>query len=118
MNRLLAGGLYKVTNSIVEVYQQYIFSGYKGWFGAEHLRKIIEHRTALSVALHTGLNTQRGIETSFHSILRQVCRARQSCVGLPRRPNARFQSGRSSRMAVTLYAIRVHCVLSVTVSVA
>ncbi|KAK9311252.1 hypothetical protein V1524DRAFT_419159 [Lipomyces starkeyi] len=58
MNRLLAGELYKVTNSIVEGYQQYLFSGYRGRSGAERLRKIIEHTTALSVPLHTGLNTQ------------------------------------------------------------
>ncbi|KAK9247038.1 P-loop containing nucleoside triphosphate hydrolase protein [Lipomyces tetrasporus] len=104
MSRLLAGGLYKVTNSIVEGYQQYLFSGYKGRFGAERLRKIIEHRTALSVALHTGLDTQE-LRQALIAFLDKYA-GHDKAVSVFQEEQAHdIQSGHSSRMAVTHYAI-------------
>ncbi|KAK9331536.1 hypothetical protein V1520DRAFT_79054 [Lipomyces starkeyi] len=45
------GCLYKVNNSNIEGYKQYLF--YEGRFGAENLRKIIQRKTALSTTLYT-----------------------------------------------------------------
>ncbi|KAK9357358.1 hypothetical protein V1504DRAFT_72661 [Lipomyces starkeyi] len=102
--KLLAGALYKVTNPIIEGYQQYLFSGDKGRFGAERLRKIIEHRTGQSAALHSALNAQ-GLRQALIAFLDQYAGLAKA-VGVFDDDYAQdVQSGHSSQMAVSHYAI-------------
>ncbi|KAK9490470.1 P-loop containing nucleoside triphosphate hydrolase protein [Lipomyces doorenjongii] len=91
---LLAGALYK----------QCLFSGVKGRFGAERLRKVIEHRTAQSAALHTALNAQ-GLRQALIAFLDQYAGLAKA-VGVFDDDYAQdVQSGHSSQMAVSHYAI-------------
>ncbi|KAK9482901.1 hypothetical protein V1527DRAFT_492317 [Lipomyces starkeyi] len=98
---LLTAALYRVTN---EGYQQYLFSGYRGRFGAERPRNIIEHRTALSANCNTALNTQ-GLRQALVAFLDQYA-GHTKAVGVFDDEYAHdIQSGHSSRMAVSHYAI-------------
>ncbi|KAK9241528.1 hypothetical protein V1506DRAFT_525349 [Lipomyces tetrasporus] len=102
--RLLAGGLYKVNNYIIEGYQQYLFTGYKGRFGVERLREIIQQKTSLSTTLHTKLNAQE-LRQALVAFLDQFA-GHSKAVGSDNEDYAHdIQSGHSSRMAVTHYAI-------------
>ncbi|KAK9327811.1 P-loop containing nucleoside triphosphate hydrolase protein [Lipomyces starkeyi] len=103
-SRLLAGALYKVTNPVVEGYQQYLFSGNRGRFGADRLRKIIEHRTALSVTLHSPLNTQ-GLRQAIVAFLEKYCGHSQAVGVLDDNYAYDVQSGHSSSTAVSQYAV-------------
>ncbi|KAK9247035.1 P-loop containing nucleoside triphosphate hydrolase protein [Lipomyces tetrasporus] len=102
--KLLAGGLYKVNNYIIEGYQQYLFTGYKGRFGAERLREIIQQKTSLSTTLHTKLNAQE-LRQALVAFLDQFA-GHSKAVGSDNEDYAHdIQSGHSSRMAITHYAI-------------
>ncbi|KAK9349614.1 hypothetical protein V1523DRAFT_336970, partial [Lipomyces doorenjongii] len=99
-----AGALYKVANPIIEGYQQYLFSGIKGRFGAERLRKVIEHRTGQSAALHTALNAQ-GLRQALIAFLDQYAGLAKAVGVFDDEYAQDVQSGHSSQMAVSHYAI-------------
>ncbi|KAK9237214.1 hypothetical protein V1525DRAFT_169801 [Lipomyces kononenkoae] len=58
LERLLTGALYKTENEILFGHQQYLFSGYKGRFGAGRLRRIVAQQTAASTTLHSSVSVQ------------------------------------------------------------
>ncbi|KAK9427026.1 hypothetical protein V1505DRAFT_389166 [Lipomyces doorenjongii] len=103
--KLLAGALYKVANPIIEGYQQYLFSGIKGRFGAERLRKVIEHRTGQSAALHTALNAQ-GLRQALIAFLDQYAGLAKAVGVFDDEYAQDVQSGHSSQMAVSHDEIR------------
>ncbi|KAK9233702.1 P-loop containing nucleoside triphosphate hydrolase protein, partial [Lipomyces kononenkoae] len=104
ISRLVAGALYKDNNYIIEGYQQYLFAGRKGRFGADRLRKIIEHRTSLSRTLHFGISTHE-LRQALVAFLDQYAGHDKAVAVLQDNYAHDVQSGHSSRMAVTHYAI-------------
>ncbi|KAK9357106.1 hypothetical protein V1504DRAFT_366085, partial [Lipomyces starkeyi] len=102
--KLLAGALYKVTNSIIEGYQQHLFTGYKGRFGAERLREIIQHKAASSTALHTKVSAQE-LRQALVAFLDQYTGHSKAVSSFTQDLARDVQSGHSTQMAVTHYAV-------------
>ncbi|KAK9357690.1 hypothetical protein V1504DRAFT_436513 [Lipomyces starkeyi] len=101
---LLAGALFKVTNSIIEGYQQYLFTGHKGRFGAERLREIIQHKSASSTVLHTKISTQE-LRQALVAFLDQYAGHSKAVSSFTQDLAHDVQSGHSTQMAVTHYAV-------------
>ncbi|KAK9491457.1 hypothetical protein V1508DRAFT_208839, partial [Lipomyces doorenjongii] len=102
--KLLAGALYKVTNSIIEGYQQYLFTGHKGRYGAERLREIIQHKSASSTALHTKISAQE-LRQALVAFLDQYAGHSKAVSSFTQDLAHDVQSGHSTHMAVTHYAV-------------
>ncbi|KAK9481428.1 hypothetical protein V1527DRAFT_384648, partial [Lipomyces starkeyi] len=102
--KLLAGALYKVTNSIIEGYQQYLFTAHKGRFGAERLREIIQHKSLSSTALHTKISAQE-LRQALVAFLDQYAGHSKAVSSFTEDLAHDVQSGHSTQMAVTHYAV-------------
>ncbi|KAK9385128.1 hypothetical protein V1515DRAFT_582330 [Lipomyces mesembrius] len=60
--------VYKTSNGILQGYQQYLFAGHRGRFGAERLRRVVIQKTSESNALQFGLNVQ-GLRRALVAVL-------------------------------------------------
>ncbi|KAK9233802.1 P-loop containing nucleoside triphosphate hydrolase protein [Lipomyces kononenkoae] len=102
MERIFAAAYYKAPNHILKCYQQYLFTGYRGRFGAERLRRVVLQQTERS--LHAPLNVQELRQALVAFLDKHVGHADAENI-LTQDLAHDMQAGHSSRMATMQYAV-------------